>query len=484
MIKKTVRDQMYTVETYLKYVNEGDICDNAEVQREAGNYDKREANLIIHTSLSGDHLPELILAECIEDNVTYIVDGAQRTAILKNFKYGNYKVTTAIDDPVVEYMRKRRDEDGKIISTHGRVEFEEAEFNIRNKTYDGLPKELKKTFNDFQFRVIIHENCTKKRISELIKRYNTHKPMNAAQQAFTYLDNYAAYVRDEILTEKFFVDCEGYTDSEKLKGILERVVTESIMLINHFDDWKKGSRAICEYLNNNSSFEEFEVFKNNVSRLGSIIAPNFYDKFTSKNSFIWFALFDNFTKYGLDDKNFADFIAMFDSKFHNKVISDIEYKDMKDITYDKLDKEPGTKDKALIVAKLGLLEKLMKGFLNIEDMDIELENVEPIDIESFITENVGIDKEGLHEDMEFYEQSLDDLTNTTIRDGSKLLYPENRPSLLAMVVYSYKRDRDLDEWMEEYARNNKTYFVDQKKNYLHMRDDFEVFLSKKNGEVA
>lgn len=483
MIKKTVRDQMYTVDTYLKYVKEGDICANAEVQRVAGSYDSREANGILYTALTSDHLPELILAECIEDNVTYIVDGAQRTAILMSFRYGNYKITTSIDNPVVEYMRKKRDKDGKVILKHGRIEYEEAEFNIRNKTFEMLPEELQKGFNDFQFRVVIHEECTKKRISELIKRYNTHKAMNTAQQAFTYLNNYASYVREDILTEKFFVDCEGYSDSEKLKGTLERVVTESIMLINHFDDWKKGSRAICEYLNNNSKIEEFESFRNNISRLGHIIDSSFYDKYTSKNSFIWFALFDKFTRYGLDDKRFADFITAFDSQLHNKIIVDIRYKDMENITYDKLDKEPGTKDKALIVAKLGLLEKLMDDFFYAEEVDIELEDTSA-NRETFIVENVGIDAEKLHEEFEFYEESLDDLVEKTIRIDSKLRNPENRVSLLAMLVYSYENDKDLDDWMEEYAKSNNTYFVNQKKNFLHMRDDFETFLLKKNGEVA
>ena len=77
--------------------------------------------------------------------------------------------------------------------------------------------------------------------------------------------------------------------------------------------------------------------------------------------------------------------------------------------------------------------------------------------------------------MEFYNKSLSDLTDRTIRDGSKLLNEENRLSLLAMVIYSYKEDKDLDGWMEEYAKKNNTYFVDQIKNYLHMLNDFEKY---------
>ena len=66
----------------------------------------------------------------------------------------------------------------------------------------------------------------------------------------------------------------------------------------------------------------------------------------------------------------------------------------------------------------------------------------------------------------------------TVKVDSKLRHEQNRPSLLAMMVYSYKHDRDLDNWMISYAKNNNTYFVDQKKNYLHMKNDFEQYLRR------
>ena len=73
------------------------------------------------------------------------------------------------------------------------------------------------------------------------------------------------------------------------------------------------------------------------------------------------------------------------------------------------------------------------------------------------------------------EICLKDLENNTIRDGSKLLDVANRLSLLAMVAYSYKNDVDLDDWLEDYAANNNTYCMDQRKNYSHMVDDFKQY---------
>ena len=73
------------------------------------------------------------------------------------------------------------------------------------------------------------------------------------------------------------------------------------------------------------------------------------------------------------------------------------------------------------------------------------------------------------------EICLKDLENNTIRDGSKLLDMANRLSLLAMVAYSYKNDVNLDDWLEEYARNNNTYNINQKQNYFQMLNNLKQY---------
>ena len=124
-------------------------------------------------------------------------------------------------------------------------------------------------------------------------------------------------------------------------------------------------------------------------------------------------------------------------------------------------------DKANIVAKLHILETLMKEFLHITDVDITPD--------SFVAEMVDMPVEMVKEKMDCYEETLDVLENNTIRYGSKLLDIANRLSLLAMVAYSYKNDVDLDDWLEDYAAKNNTYHVDQRKNYSHMVNDFKQY---------
>ena len=68
--------------------------------------------------------------------------------------------------------------------------------------------------------------------------------------------------------------------------------------------------------------------------------------------------------------------------------------------------------------------------------------------------------------------------NLEFVDGSKLQQEENEPFLLALVAWSYKEDFLIDNWMEEYSKKNNTYFMDQKKNFNFMLNDFKRYDSE------
>ena len=128
----------------------------------------------------------------------------------------------------------------------------------------------------------------------------------------------------------------------------------------------------------------------------------------------------------------------------------------------------------MVVKKLAILENLLFDFLQMgKDMERQTE------IELFLARNLAIDVETLRTDMDFYMESLEDLMRKVVRSDSKLLEVGNRLSLLAMVVYSYKEDIDLDDWLKEYAEKNDTYFADQKKNFIHMKNDLYLYINRK-----
>ncbi len=457
------RKQTYTLDMYLKKNRKGDIDNNADVQRNFV-WNNEQINELIVTVLTDDYIPPIILGEESNSRL-HIVDGGQRTAALIKYRYGNHKITASIENSIIHYKKKVVGEDGKII-------YEDAVFDIKNKTFEKLPDELKEKFDEYQIETVIHESCDSFIISRYIKRYNNHVAMNTEQKAFTYIDKYASRIRD-ILNSRFFIECNNYSEKDKTKGVVERIVVEAMMCMNHFDNWKTQPKPACKYLNDHATEEEFDIFTDNLHRLEKIITKDIKNIFNKKDSFIFLTLFDKFARLGLDDEKFAEFLREFQYKLRSIKRND------KKLLFDEIDKDASTKDKQVITDKLYMLENMMLEFLHIDN-----DNSSQSNIESFISQNLGINIEAIQTDMDFYNESLNELLDNTVKIDSKLRNEENRFSLLAMMVYSYKEDKDLDEWMTEYARRNNTYFIDQKKNFLHMKNDFEQYIVNEDKQSA
>ena len=443
------RRQVYTMKQYLDNLNEGYISNDADTQRNPAW--KTIVDGLGVTIETDDYIPSIILAETV-DGQLIIVDGGSRTAAFNMIRNGNHKIKSSVDNPLIPYRKMIKDDSGK-------VTWEDAIFDIRNKTFDQFPRELQKKFDEYQVETVIHENCTKDDIAMYMKRYNERKNFSASQKQFLYLPKFAEQIRN-ITKKQFFIKNCDINDGVKDNGILERIVTESVMITNYIDKWNKNGKKLATYINENATDEQFKKLNDNIARLENIVTDDTKTLFNARDSFIWFALFEKFTQFGLDDIEFSRFLEAF--------VDGLREKEVDGKQFDHVDDKGSTKDKINISTKLHILETLMREFLHIE----ETENVTP---ESFVAEMMDMPAEKVKEEMDCYEETLDGLENNTIRDGSKLLDIANRLSLLAMVAYSYKNDVDLDGWLEDYAANNNTYYMDQRKNYSHMVNDFRQY---------
>lgn len=456
------RKQTYTLEMYLKKNKKGDIDNNADVQRNFV-WNKEQINELVVTVLTDDYIPPIILGE-EEDSKLHIVDGGCRTAALRKFREMNYKITSVVENALIPYKKKCVDEAGNIL-------YEDAVFDIRNKTFEKLPVELQEKFDEYQIETVIHECCDSSRISKYIKRYNNHVAMNPDQRAFTYIDKFASLIR-KLVDSRFFVDCSSYTEKERTKGAVERVVVETIMCANHFDHWKTQPKAACKYLNEHAAEEEFNRLANHLCRLEHIATDDMKEIFNKKDSFIFLTLFDKFSRYQVEDSRFVEFLRAFQTNLRGVRKND------KGLLFDEIDRELSTKDRQVITDKLAMLETLLAEFLHIEKDGEQSDG-----ILSFLAENLEMGREDIGADMDLYNESLDVLLDDTVKIGSRLRSAGNRPSLLAMMVYSYKEDKDLDEWMAAYAGKHTGYITDQRKNFLQMKADFERYLSGKGQEA-
>ena len=504
------RMEATNVDQYLDDVQNETTKTDQAVQR-SFSWNNECINNLIYSAVSQEvFIPNLILAEETKDGIktTYVIDGGHRTEALRRFRYSDYKITSTIRNPIVSYNRKKRDENGKIMKDeYGSVIWETCEFDLRNKRFEDLPKELQKKFEKCPLMTTIYQDCTPEETSGLVNLYNNHIGMNVSQKALTYIGKYARDIKKIKDNNVFLKDGTMLTEADKHKGLWERIISEIVMAIFHMEDWKKDPKKMCDFLNSHSSTEEFQKVEEYFNRLSpysdKLENPKVAELFVSKNMAVWMYVFVEFTKLELPDEKFGEFL--------NTFVNGMEDVKVNDISWSELDADKHTKDKAVIEQKINHITYLMKEFLHIEDTvseepgeetsgdpleehkeiseiesNIESGLIEVLDSELNSTEkfiqSVVPDSE-LNIDVGLYEDILEDLT-VDIDHKHKLLEPQNMKSMLAMMAYSCAKEIDLEEWLPDYFSRNGEYITDQKENFLYMVEDLKDYIEKANKEKA
>lgn len=486
-----IRLEPISMSQYLKNVDSGDIKVDQAVQRDFC-WGRNMMNALIYSAVSRKiYIPNLILAEEKKKNgtkQTYVIDGGQRTETLRRFRFEHYKVTKDLRSYIIPYKEKRFDENGEIIfDEYGDIDWEYKEFDLRDKTYDDLPEDLKDRFDGCPLSQAIYQDCTPAETSELVQIYNNHVSMNVSQKSLTYIGKFANEIKRIKDNNRFLKDGTALTESEKAKGIWERIISECVMAVNHIDEWKKQPQKMCEYLNNHSSKEEYKNIEKYFNRLNPYIDKlknkEISDLFSPKNIAVWMMVFDSFTKLHIPDVEFF--------KFLNAFVNGLDQKKINDVNWAEIDSEKHTKDKSLLLKKANYIETLMNEFLHIneegkaheetENMIVEEvvakseEDSEEVPVIDFVRKNVKPDVD--EEDLDLYYEMLD--KDYDIDKTSKLLDWQNEPSLIGIIAYSFEQDIKLNEWIKDFFLRNSEYIRDQKENYLHMKYDLEKYLSER-----
>lgn len=461
---KKVREQAIALSSYLKSVNSEDISENQDVQRMFC-WDNPAINELIVTVLTEDYIPPIILGEEeLGGDLTqqYIVDGIQRTTALNKFRHMNWKTTKSFENSVIQYQAKMRDDEGHLIKDKdGSILWENREFDIKNKTFEQLPDELKKKFDDYQIRIVIHQNCTMQEISKLVRRYNRNKSMGSNQKALTWIPTYARKIKN-IANNEFYKNCVSYSKSMRKNGTYEQTVANSVMATFHLNDWKKTPNDRNEYLEENSSFDEFEKVNEYGNRIAKVCGNKFQNIFVFKDILCWIATFDKFTKLGVKDNKFAEFVNALVNDLHDKVIGEW--------SYDLLDKEAGTSDKKIIQAKIDIYTALMMDYLHIDTETLTI-NPEETTL-SFVQENANPD--ATEEDIEFYRDMVEDCVRV-----DEPVYQQCERAVIAIMAYACMKEQDeeFEKWIQRY-KNQTNFSPSQKTNFTYMKNSFDKYVQK------
>lgn len=353
-----IRKQTYSLEQYLKLIKAESIRTDQECQRLSGQWNQNMVNELIFTVMTENYIPPIILGEETVNGITrqWIIDGLQRSSSLSMFRYANTRITKNLDEYMVIYQRKILDSNGKPQRDgNGEILWESVDFDIRNKTYDQLPEELKERFNGYQIEVAIHQNCDQTEISKLVRKYNNHMAMNTAQKAFTYVDSYAREIR-HITENRFFSDVYSSSQKGRLNGTFERISGDIVLLCNYPNKYRKDTKLEFKWLNENATLCDFESVDSLLTRLTASIEPTKEIRalFNGKNTSAFVTAFKVFTEMERKDKEFGAFLKWFVDCGSE---TEIDGK-----TWETLDISHSTRDSSIVHGKIDYLVAVMEQY--------------------------------------------------------------------------------------------------------------------------
>jgi len=469
LVRDKTKKDTYMCCTLLNMFKRGDLRKDHPLQRKSGRWRTNARDGFIATVIKQEDVDSIKICEQIREDkvILWLIDGIQRLTTLENYKNGIFKLGKTVEFPIVYYQVAKTDSNGEVVTDqNGGLSYDIREFDLRGKAYKDLPVQLKEHFDNFQIDVVKHLDCTDEEVGYHIRRYNRQSTMNANEVGVTYMDDVAKYVKPIADNNKFFKDFGAYKESEKQNSTIYRIVAESIMAMFYLDDWKKKTEQMSRFLSSHATTLEFNILNDNLNRLQKLVTEDNYVLFNAKNSFIWFALFERFKKYGVEDERFGEFLSCFARELYQKKLPEFDNSSFEDI-----DSQRGTKDKKIIIQKLNILETLLKEFLGVSITDDKYVSDDEIDVLEFVRSNVN--PAVTPDDIDDYYSMLDvyDIDKT-----SRLLDWQNEPSLISLIAYSFLNDVDLDEWIKDYFKRNHQYITDQKENYIHMKKDLSEYL--------
>ena len=460
---KTKKDT-YMVKTLLNMFKRKQLNKNHPLQRKADQWTDEAKSGLVATVIKGEDVDSIKICEQILSSTEFIlwlIDGLQRLTVLESYRNNAFKIGKSLEMPYVYYQKEN--EDG---------EMETIKYDLRGRYFDDLPEELQDAFDSYAIDVVKHLDCSDEEVAYHIGRYNRQTSMNTNQKNILPMYKVAGFIKKISDNNVFFEECGSYTEIEIRKGVVDRVVSESIMTMFHLDNWNKG-KAMSKFLNENATQKEFEIFESELDRLSKIIDKKTTGKlFNSKNSFIWFAAFHKFTRYGVDDSKFKDFLIAFQNDLHSKTFEEYD-----NDSFDTYENNKSTKDKKVVLAKLDILDKLMREYLHIEE--VEIDEIEESSVLDFVKNNVNPDT--TEEDIEEYKEFYEDDLKIEVDNSSKLLEESNTKSMLALIAYVMNSNIKLNafkKWLVDFFAQNNTYKINQTENYIYMRNSLQKMISE------
>jgi len=534
---KKFKKEAITVSTLISEMLEELIRTNAFTQRYDDNWAKKMKDALVSSVLNENYIPPLIFAEVEKAGMVskYIVDGLQRSTTLSSFKLGIFKLGKNVEDNIVTYNSKVKEEDGRISrDENGEIIWEEREYDIAGKSFDQLPKELQQRFDKYLMDAVVYQDCTMEDVTKLIRILNNHSAMNVSQNALTYAGTFAQQIKD-IENKDFFLN--HFSSTLRTKGHLQGIIMDAVMLIFHPDNWKSNAARQATALNNLACNQDFDYIEELNKRLYDCVDGTTEFAFTKKNTSMWLKVMHIADLHDIKDSQFMDFLREFNSTLKHKQVeyngemlafSDLDksYSPEKEIP-SKYAKQ--SKDRLPIMRKVDIIKTLMFEYCGVEESEsaeevvleteeivteVENEVVEVVaeteettdSFEKFYNEISKLDTvfctgnerdicervsslyKGELEDLAFYANCVDDFAKN-ISDEAKVVDKDNLPALIVAAETALSDDsyseHEFIKWLVWFSREDesKLHGSDEDR-LLQIMNSLVAFWDMRQREVA
>lgn len=357
------KKEMYTTFGLIDQIASDMLIYEHPLQRESDRFSAVTKGNLISDMLQDNPIPPLYFAEeyVNDKKCVWNLDGKQRSMTCVDFYNNCFKISKNITKYNIEYFSPVLDKNGNKTYDDRHIPIcEKKVCDIRGKKYSDLPEVLQKQFCNYRWDTILYFNCTNEDIEYHIGRHNQGKPTNTSERTRMNLGTKNARRINELVQMDFFKEIGGYKRTDFKNGTIQRVIAEMVMSVRYMDEWRKNAIEMGKFLKANVTEEDFEYIENMITRLEKITENNVdvADMFNAKDTFMWFAMFDKFSKLSLDDTKFAEFMDAFRTDLHKTVIDNVTFEDVN---------MGGTKDKNVIMSKLAYIEETMNMFFGLYD---------------------------------------------------------------------------------------------------------------------
>lgn len=407
MMREQKRDVpiVFEIQSYLKRVESGYYLLNHPLQRASGQWSVEEKGNLIRKILQCGNVPAFKICEQIDEKTNmkkrWVVDGLQRTTVIKSFVNNEFAIGNKTIDYIVEYdgvvYEKKENKNGRfslkrrkdgipiaVLNEEGVSYTAHQKIDIRGLKFKDLPPELQESFLCYQLAADMSYNCTARDVQIEILDLNSGKKMNKAQIGMTALTaDWAKYVV-ELSKHSFIKDKCGFSNKNETQGFITRSIGEALMLVNYQDYWLKDYKELCRFLaDGNLSQEHIDHMKNMFDILDEIlpIHEGIQEMLKPKEFFIVMNNFSHFLTKGYKNECYAMFLKAF-------------VEELKDIGYIAIDEDDiflsyseicprGEKSTGAVIDRVESMTYWLDKFLeeNCEDMiltksDTDEENTE------------------------------------------------------------------------------------------------------------